>query len=499
MPHFFVILLKINLVLVLFGATYYLVLRRLTFYTLNRIFLVFGILFSSIYPFINLTDFFHNQKEISQKVAFVPELNQKAAELVPSQFIALNWQLLTVLFYAGVVLMALRLLLQFLSLYRMHRRSAPGKVANYPVRVLEEPVSPFSFWQTVYINPSMHKEKELVTILEHEKVHVKQWHSLDIILAELSVVFYWFNPGIWLMKKAVKENLEFITDEKILKKGVDRKTYQYSLLDVGNLTPSVAIVNNFNLSDLKKRIKMMNAKRSSRLTLSRYLFALPVLLITTLAFTVSKKDIDKHLAPIKAAIAHTITSQDSTTTYPQKPTIKKRKARLHVARADSVLAGVVMLRHIDVNIDSLKAGQADLPKLLENEKMRAMIIASLKGKSQTKSVQVLRKDTIGGVGFVKGKVENVRIEFKKTTGLPLDGNELPNDQVIVVKGYASKKRPVDSTVTSVSGHLNYYVNGVKVSEEEMKKSVDPIQVKGIMIKRKNAQEANFMIETKRQN
>lgn len=499
MPHFFVILLKINLVLVLFGATYYLVLRRLTFYTLNRIFLAFGILFSSIYPFINLTDFFHNQKEISEKVAFVPELNQKAAALVPSQFIALNWQMLTVLFYAGVALMALRLLLQFLSLYRMHRRSAPGKVANYPVRVLAEPVSPFSFWQTVYINPSMHKEKELVTILEHEKVHVKQWHSLDIILAELSVVFYWFNPGVWLMKKAVKENLEFITDEKILKKGVDRKTYQYSLLDVGNLTPSVAIVNNFNLSDLKKRIRMMNAKRSSRLTLSRYLFALPILLITTLAFTISKKDIVKHLAPIKDAIAHTITLQDTTAAYTQKPAIKKRRAQLAVATNDSINESGMMLRHIEVNADSLKAGQADLPKLLENEKMREMIIASLKGKPQSKGIEILRRDTLGGVGFTKGKVENVKIEFKKKSGLLLNGNELPNDQVIIVRGYASKKRPVDSTSTSVSGHLNYYVNGVKVSEEEMKKSLDPIQVKGIMIKRKDAQEANFMIETKRQN
>ena len=107
----------------------------------------------------------------------------------------------------------------------------------------------------------MHNENELNTILTHEQIHVKQWHTLDIILAELSVVFYWFNPGIWLMKRAVKENLEFITDEKILKRGMDKKAYQYSLLDVGNIVPAIEIVNNFNLSDLKKRIKMMNAKR----------------------------------------------------------------------------------------------------------------------------------------------------------------------------------------------------------------------------------------------
>ncbi|MEE1943941.1 M56 family metallopeptidase [Pedobacter sp. KR3-3] len=498
MPHFFVILLKINLVLILFGATYYLVLRRLTFYTLNRIFLVFGILFSTVYPFINLTDFFHSQKEISQKVAFVPELNQKAAELVPSQFIALNWQLLTVLFYAGVVLMALRLLVQFISLYRMHRRSAPGQVANYPVRVLEEPVSPFSFWQTVYINPSMHKEKELATILEHEKVHVKQWHSLDIILAELSVVFYWFNPGVWLMKKAVKENLEFITDEKILKKGVDRKTYQYSLLDVGNLTPSVAIVNNFNLSDLKKRIKMMNAKRSSRLTLSRYLFALPILLLTTLAFTVSKKDIDKHLAPLTAAIAHTIAAQDTTEVVPQQQqqAVRKRKPQAVARPADSVTVAGIMLRRIDINADSLKAGHVDLPGLLDDEKTREMIVEALKGKVQGKNTMLVRRDSLSGTGMMKGRVKSVKIEFKGRIGQPLDRSEFPNDQVIVVKGYATKRTPSDSTTINVSDRLNYYINGVKVSAEEMKKSLEPKLVKGITLKKNDNQETNFMIETK---
>ncbi|RZL45503.1 MAG: M56 family metallopeptidase [Pedobacter sp.] len=300
MPHFFIILLKINLVLILFAAAYYFILRHLTFYVINRVFLAFGILFSTVYPFIDLTDFFHRQN--TSAVAFVPEINQQVKSLVPTGFIGEYWQWLGGLFYVGVAFMAFRLIVQFVSLYKMHKKSLPGSVANFEVRILKEPVSPFSFWQTVYINPSLHQERELHTILAHEQIHVKEWHSLDIILAELSVVFYWFNPGVWLMKRAVKENLEFITDEKILKKGVDKKAYQYSLLDVGNLMPAVEIVNNFNLSDLKKRIKMMNVKRSSKLTLSRYMLVLPVLLLTTLAFTVSKKDIKKHFAPIKQAL-----------------------------------------------------------------------------------------------------------------------------------------------------------------------------------------------------
>ncbi len=298
MPELLLILFKINLVLLLFAVAYYLVLRRLTFYTVNRAFLMLGIVFSTIYPFINLTDFFNRQVQLDDGVAaFVPKLNEKVTQLVPSSFITEYSQVIGVVFCLGVVFMAFRLIVQFVSLYNVHQKSKPGAIANYKVRILDEVVSPFSFWQNVYINPALHQEKELQTILAHESIHVKEWHSVDIILAELSVVFYWFNPGVWLMKRAVKENLEFITDEKIIKKGVDKKVYQYSLLDVGNLTAFVPIVNNFNLSDLKKRIRMMNVKRSSRLTLSRYLFILPVLLVTTLAFTIDKKDIKEHLMP----------------------------------------------------------------------------------------------------------------------------------------------------------------------------------------------------------
>eukprot|EP01136_Pigoraptor_vietnamica_P003063 Opistho-1_new@31827 len=295
MPQFFIVLLKINLVLVLFAAAYYLILRQLTFYVINRAFLVFGILFATVYPFIDLTKFFEQQNKI---VAFIPQVNQVKALVKPS-IIADYWQWISLLFYTGVCLMAIRLIIQFVSLYQMHRKSVPGKVNQVKVRILQDAVGPFSFWRTVYVNPALHQPNELQTILAHEQIHVKQWHSLDIILAELSVVFYWFNPGVWLMKKAVKENLEFITDEKILKQGVDRKMYQYSLLDVGALQPVAAIVNNFNLSDLKKRIKMMNVKRSSKLTLSRYMLVLPVLLMITLAFTVSKKQVVKQLSPIK--------------------------------------------------------------------------------------------------------------------------------------------------------------------------------------------------------
>lgn len=305
MPYLFVMLIKINLVLAFFAIAYYLILRRLTFYVLNRIFLVFGILFSSLYSFIDLTEFFHSHQQLNPQItAFVPVINDRVQELSPVGFMAQYWGFISILFYSGVAVMAVRLILQFVSLYRLHKNSAKGLVNDIPVRILSEPVNPFSFWQTIYVNPSLHTTKDLQAILAHEYIHVKQWHTLDIILAELSVVFYWFNPGVWVMNKAVKENLEFITDEKVLKRGVDKKAYQYSLLNTGNAAVAASFTNSFNIADLKKRIQMMNARRSSRLTLSRYAFVLPVLLLTALSFTVSKKKVINYFAPVAPQIVY---------------------------------------------------------------------------------------------------------------------------------------------------------------------------------------------------
>ncbi len=302
MPHLFLLLVKINLVLLVFAATYYFWLRKLTFYVINRVFLLFGIFFSTLYPFVDLTEFFYRQNLDRKLQDYVPNLSNVSQKIEQAPWIHDFWNVLSLIFFVGVFVMAVRFAVQLLSLYKIHSKSKKGVLDNYPVRILAEDVSPFSFWKSIYINPALHRKEQLEAILAHEHIHVKQLHTVDILLAELSVVFYWFNPGVWLMKKAVKENLEFITDKRIISNGIDRKRYQYSLLDVGQLQHSVKFVNNFNLSDLKQRIKMMNARPSSKLKLSLYVLLLPVILITTLAFTISKKQMVNSLAPMSYII-----------------------------------------------------------------------------------------------------------------------------------------------------------------------------------------------------
>lgn len=474
MPHFFLILLKINLVLILFSATYYLVLRRLTFYSINRMFLLFGIVFSSAYPFINLTEFFAGRKAIP---AFVPQINQQVSEFVQQDAVSIFWQGLTVLFYTGVLLMALRLLVQFISLYRMHKNSSPDHLEDYKVRILSDEVSPFSFWQTIYINPRLHKKQDLNNILEHEKVHVEEWHTLDIILAEICVVFYWFNPGVWLVKKAVRENIEFITDAKILKKGIDKKAYQYSLLDVGTLQPSVAIVNNFNLSDLKKRIKMMNAKRSSKVNLTRYLFALPVLLCVTLAFTIDKKDVKKSLAPLTKMVNDVLPDKlDQVNVQPKKVSKTKLKRRILIDTLkvpDTTTRMTFIFKSMGDGADSSHQAMDEVLKTLKG-KVKMMDIKTdgdFKGRTFvqhfnfTDTINPDRKNIdIKIVAKKDGDFESLPIPKKngfamfyllKSTAKISDARD--------------RNQHVTGNGTIVNETTTYFLNGNKISKEELDK------------------------------
>ena len=341
MPALFVFLFKVNIALLLFCAGYYLVLRHLTFYTLNRIYLVVAIIFATLYPKIDLTDFALRHETIAKPVQTVVFNWQKPAQSLILPLTQPNyWQWATVIFWAGAVFLGFRLLMQLFSLFMLYRNSKPARIHDHDVRLIEGEAAPFSFWQSIYVNPANYTPADLQAILLHEQVHVNGWHTADILLAELSSVFYWFNPGIWLMKKAVRENIEFITDRKILNKGFDSKAYQYSLVNVSFNTATPGIVNHFNISTIKKRIIMMNAKRSSKLKLTRYAFVVPAVVALLLVFTLSKADVAK---PVIRKIALTIKpfkiafKQATKTVLALNDTVPAKKVQTFTIKIDTVV------------------------------------------------------------------------------------------------------------------------------------------------------------------
>jgi hypothetical protein len=184
-----------------------------------------------------------------------------------------------------------RTAIRWSSLSRL-RKEARLISAREAVRIyqVDRKITPFSFGNAIFINPRLHTEKEWEEIVLHEYVHIRQRHTLDILLAEAITIVNWYNPFAWALRHSIRQNLEFIADQQVLDKGVDKKEYQYHLLKVMG-HPPYRLANNFNFTSLKKRIIMMNKIRTARVQLLRLLFWLPLLAVILLAFRTAYPDI----------------------------------------------------------------------------------------------------------------------------------------------------------------------------------------------------------------
>jgi hypothetical protein len=105
------------------------------------------------------------------------------------------------------------------------------------VKCLNDPSGPFSFFGWIFMNPAAVKEDEISEILTHEMAHVKQHHSVDVLLAEMVSICCWMNPFAWLLKREVRLNLEFLADRKVMEAGFATKSYQYHLLGLPDIFP----------------------------------------------------------------------------------------------------------------------------------------------------------------------------------------------------------------------------------------------------------------------
>lgn len=289
MPLFFIYLFKLSITIAVVYIFYQLVLRRLTFYSWNRLYLLIYTVLAFFIPLINISPAIENENVLPQGIIeFIPPINNFTTQpqsispnVVTSEFE--TWELIQFLLISGLVFFLIKLMLHFYSLVRLKIKSkmiTEGRVTIYQV---DKNIIPFSFGDSIFINQHLHDEKELKDIIRHEFIHVKQKHTIDIIWIELFCAFNWYNPFAWLIRKSIRQNLEFIADANVLEGGIDRKDYQYLLLKVMG-SAQYRIASQFNFSSLKKRIAMMNRIKSAKFHLVKFLFILPLLSVLLLAF-----------------------------------------------------------------------------------------------------------------------------------------------------------------------------------------------------------------------
>jgi hypothetical protein len=334
MSDLFIYLAKANLSVILVLLAYHLLLGKLTFYKINRYFLISGILCALILPSLKLRGVIELRSKKNEAVSmhvleskYASPLNLQILQVNPDTELSIIARFAfgrpaECIIYIGIGMMSFRFLLQLFSLYIIHRRSVLTHRDGFKYRALKDKINPFSFWKTVYIHHEIYSKEELSAIMAHENVHVMQMHTVDVLFAELTAIILWYNPAAWLIKGCIKDNLEFITDQQLISEGADPKQYQYSLLQVCHLRQSTSIVNNFNFLTLKKRIAMMNRKQSNTTQLLRYALVMPFLIVAP--FIISKAKAQQSV--VAAPVSKRYTARPSSRVLPA-PALAKKKAK----------------------------------------------------------------------------------------------------------------------------------------------------------------------------
>jgi hypothetical protein len=285
MPPILVYLLRLTISLAVVWLFYQLLLRRLTFYGLNRWYLLGYSVLSFFIPLINIYPILREEGPVEEPylIQFIPVVGQRHMVVAEAHEGIHWWAWLIGVFSLGAVVLLVRMVIRGWSLYRL--RKSAQLIESGPLRIYQVNASiiPFSFGNSIYINQDLHTKQQWSDIILHEYVHITQRHTVDILVAELMCMLNWYNPFCWLIRWSIRQNLEFIADQQVLAKGVDKKGYQYHLLTVLG-EPRYRLANNFNFSSLKKRIVMMNKIRSARLHLLKFLFVLPLAAVLLVAF-----------------------------------------------------------------------------------------------------------------------------------------------------------------------------------------------------------------------
>ena len=310
MGIFFVYILKSSVCLAMFYLFYRLLLSKETFHRFNRVALLGVLVLSFLVPLVEVTS--HEYSEMSQPFLSLEEMLLMAdiepGGVLEETSVSFPWRALMLLLYVlGILFFVVRHLWSLDRMLRLLRasdkESLDGGITLYIHKNKE--VAPFSWMKNIAVSKS-DLEESRDAVLTHERAHVHNLHSWDLLLAEVGVFFQWFNPAAWLLKQELQAIHEYEADEWVIKNGIDAKRYQLLLIKKAVGARLYSIANSFNHSSLKKRITMMIKKKSNPWARLKYAYVLPLATVAVAAF--ARPEISNELDEISSAKVNDLTS-----------------------------------------------------------------------------------------------------------------------------------------------------------------------------------------------
>jgi beta-lactamase regulating signal transducer with metallopeptidase domain len=281
-------LLEASAILACFYLFYILVLRRETFFNLNRFFLITILLLSLLFPLVSFDFNAEKAIPIEQPIQEISKLRlsyyeamalweynaYNSAALVEKKGVesishakSVNWIKLSfitlfIIYCIGIIVCLSRTFWTLQWIRRMIVSNSQIKIDGVNVIKHPDPIAPFSFFRYVFVYDKMVDTPEFNHVLAHERIHIQQRHSIDLVFVQFLAAVFWFNPVIWQLFKSLKTTHEYIADKKIISSGYSLVEYQTLLLKQLISNNSHGLVHNFNLSFIKNRITMMQNKKS---------------------------------------------------------------------------------------------------------------------------------------------------------------------------------------------------------------------------------------------
>ncbi len=468
---------KASWVLALFFVAYRVLLKNETFFIYNRLFLILGLLGSFLVPLLYVKKYIQLLPTTFTRV--IPAGNGMAQASYDIQAgIGIDTLIISV-YGIGVLFFSIKFAVQLCSLKNFIQQGIHEKKGAYVFVATSRNVTPFSFFKYIVFNPDCYQKSELSSIISHEKVHCSQWHSVDIILAHLTQIIFWFHPISWLYKKDVQQNLEFLADAGASKNIPSLKAYEYALLKVSGSQYCTPITNNFYNSLIKKRIVMLHRSKSSNRNLWKYFTVLPLLLTFVLLFNtkvVAQNAKSTELAISKIEIVIDKNSDDGHMDQ-DIAFLKERGVTLKVKKLKRNKDGEITAIQIAVHADQSN-GQFETNAVTPIQPIKISIDGD--GRNISFNSAVNKTDTglydddytlpsassHGKTIILKKKVDDENSDEKneKTTGIHSDNDAFwMSDSEEGQKEIKIKNRNGKETIT---------VNGKEISREEFDKMQD---------------------------
>src|SRR5690606_32098103 len=297
------ILFKIICCSAVFIGFYHFVLQREKMFRFNRFYLIATLILSFSIPFMELginefyapklEEFIPQNQEINKSIIAkeipISEINisTQTIENQSSFFSNLSW--IEILEFIGILISLVLLVRLFVNLWKLSRltfKNEKIKKQGFTLVKIDQNVSPFSFFHYLFASKQdVENEKIQSEIFYHEFAHIKQKHTLDVLFVEFLMIFFWFNPFLYIYRKSIRTNHEFLADEEVLSHHFDTTAYQHLLLEKIPVKPQTPLSSSFNYLVTKKRLIMMTKKTSKIKTAALKFFSIPLLVAVMLVFS----------------------------------------------------------------------------------------------------------------------------------------------------------------------------------------------------------------------